>query len=145
MPPSLALGICWVVIIWLFYQDQRKRPHCSNALWIPVLWLLMLGSHPLSFWLGITSAESDLEGNSFDRMVYGTMIIVSIALVARRGLVLSRLIQCQPGHLPVLSLSGGHHSLGRLSFRDLQALDQGNRGRFRFAGHPHRKRTVGGD
>lgn len=93
MPPSFALAICWVTIGWFFYKDQRKRPHCSNALWIPVVWLLLLGSHPLSFWLGVSATGDDLDGNPFDRMVYVTMIVISMAIVFRRGLTLGGIIR----------------------------------------------------
>jgi len=77
----------------MFYKDHQKRPNCSKALWIPVLWLLLLGSHPLSFWLGVRSGGTDLDGNPFDRMFYIMMIVVSFAIVSRRGMALSSLIR----------------------------------------------------
>ena len=92
MSPSLALVICWVVVFWVFYKDHRQRPNCSRALWIPVVWLALLGSHPLSFWLGVSSSGDDLEGSPLDRIVYTAMILVSCWIVLRRGLAVSSLI-----------------------------------------------------
>jgi len=88
----LATLIYVAIIVWLFYQDHRRRPQCSKALWIPVIWLFLLGSHPLSFWFGIHSGGTDLDGNSFDRLFYSGMIAVSCAIIFRRRLVLRQVI-----------------------------------------------------
>jgi len=90
MKPALALILCCPVIIWLWKQDQRGRLPSSNALWLPLLWLLVLGSRPVSWWLGIGGStqviDPDLEGNAFDRTLYLVQIFLAICIVARRGI-----------------------------------------------------------
>ena len=53
---------------------------------------MFLGSHSLSFWLGVRFGGNDLEGNPLDLMVYTLMILASMAIVSRRGLALGRFI-----------------------------------------------------
>jgi exopolysaccharide production protein ExoQ len=93
MPRALAQILCLAFIAWLWYRDYRNRPGLSPALWLPVLWLLVLGSRPLSFWFGISSPESDLEGNSFDRTIYFVEILASIGILSRRRLVWGQVIR----------------------------------------------------
>jgi exopolysaccharide production protein ExoQ len=47
--------------------------------------MLILGSRPLSWWLGISGAgSSDMEGNWFDRLLYLGLIFVAICILAKR-------------------------------------------------------------
>jgi exopolysaccharide production protein ExoQ len=84
MKPPLALLACLPLIVWFWKRDQRARPSFSTALWIPLVWVLLLGSRPLSFWLGIGGSGNDLEGNSFDRLFYLGMIFLSIYILSKR-------------------------------------------------------------
>ena len=89
MKPALALILCCPLIIWLWKRDQRGRLPSSKALWLPLLWLLVLGSRPVSWWLGIggsTQADPDLEGNAFDRILYLVQVFLAIYIVARRNI-----------------------------------------------------------
>lgn len=61
----------------------------SKALWIPVIWLFLAGSRPLSLWLHIQVAGSStldqLEGSPVDRAVFAALIACALGvLVARR-------------------------------------------------------------
>lgn len=89
MPRQLAILIFTVFTVWLWREDAKSRPHPSKALWIPLIWLLILGSRPLSWWswffFGIGSAgDSDLEGSALDRAFYSLLICLSLIIVARR-------------------------------------------------------------
>jgi exopolysaccharide production protein ExoQ len=90
MKPALALILCLPLIIWLWKRDQRGRRPSSGALWLPLFWLLVLGSRPVSWWLGIggstDSADADLEGNVYDRILYLAQIFLAIWIVARRDI-----------------------------------------------------------
>jgi O-antigen ligase len=98
MPPSLALAICWVGILWFFYQDNRRRPTCSRALWISVIWFLLLGSHPASYWLSIRIGNgSDLEGNPFDLMVNLGLMVASFYVLMQRRLSWGALLSQNKG------------------------------------------------
>ncbi len=89
MSPAISLLISLPVIVWLWKRDNKARPKFSPATWIVLFWLLILGSHPLSFWLGIRIGSSndsgDLEGNVFDRIVFLTQIALSIFILSKRG------------------------------------------------------------
>jgi len=90
MPRQLAILVFTVFTVWLWCEDKKSRPHLSKALWIPLIWLLLLGSRPLSWWswffFGIgSSSVSDLEGNALDRVFYSVLICCSLIIVASRG------------------------------------------------------------
>jgi exopolysaccharide production protein ExoQ len=89
MPQQLAILVFTLFTVWLWREDKKSRPHLSKALWIPLIWLLLLGSRPLSWWSGFflgagSSGTSDLEGNSLDRIFYSALICLSVIIVARR-------------------------------------------------------------
>lgn len=86
MLQHVALPLCLAFIIWVWRYDQRRNPDRSPALWIPTLWFLALGSHPLSFWLGLSGGGSDLDGNPFDMAIYIVEIWISIVILGRRGI-----------------------------------------------------------
>jgi Lipid A core - O-antigen ligase and related enzymes len=89
MPRQLAILVFTLFTVWLWREDKKSRPHLSKALWIPLMWLLLLGSRPLSWWswffFGIgSSASSDLEGNGLDRAFYSALICLSLIIIVRR-------------------------------------------------------------
>jgi len=91
-----------LLIVWLWHGDNRCRPRFSKALWIPTIWLLILGSRPLSWWswffFGIgNSAESDLEGNSVDRFFWAALIVFAIFIASRRGVRWGTLVRNNVG------------------------------------------------
>ena len=58
MNPSLATVVYALGILSLFYLNRDTSVQTSRALWIPVIWLWILGSRAASSWLGITSGYS---------------------------------------------------------------------------------------
>ena len=94
MSRFLAVGLCVPFIWWLWNRDVKARPSFSGTFWIPVFWMLILGSRPLSWWLGITgSGSSDLEGNWFDRLLYIGLIFVAICILSKRQISWGALIR----------------------------------------------------
>lgn len=98
MPRQLAVLIFTAVIVWMWRADSRFRPPFSKALWIPLIWLLILGSRPLSWWLWFYSGisiggSSDLEGSPLDRLFYMVLIVVSAVIVSRRGITVAEVIR----------------------------------------------------
>jgi exopolysaccharide production protein ExoQ len=76
-------------IIGLFWLDRDVKTRISKAVWIPSLWLLIVGSRPVSTWLQsgptISQAEQYVEGSPIDAAVYGVLIVAgAIALSSRR-------------------------------------------------------------
>src|SRR4051794_28364945 len=94
MPPQVAFYLSTAVIIWLSTKDKQHRKSIgSAATWIPLVWLFVLGSRPLSAWpisssLGISApqlnAEGYLEGSPFDKLLFFGLIAAGLVVVAKR-------------------------------------------------------------
>jgi exopolysaccharide production protein ExoQ len=89
MPRQFALLLCIGLIWWLFRCDKRLRKLPSTALWVPALWLGILGCRPLSYWMGLagwqTGGANNQEGNPLDLAFFlGLMIAATIILVRRK-------------------------------------------------------------
>jgi exopolysaccharide production protein ExoQ len=78
MPPLLALLLTILLIGFLFLRDYRREPDASPWLWIPLLWLLIIASRPVAFWLDPSLAGQSLtdseSGNPVDRVIYLALI-----------------------------------------------------------------------
>jgi exopolysaccharide production protein ExoQ len=53
LPPQVALLLTVTLIVLLFRRDIREKPNVSSALWLPVLWLVLCCSKPVSEWFTI--------------------------------------------------------------------------------------------
>ena len=89
MSGSLALSACALFILWLLAKERRAtRERVSAAVWIPLAWLLILASKPVSAWLGqgvnLETTEDYLEGSPLDRMVFLALIVAGLAVLAKR-------------------------------------------------------------
>jgi exopolysaccharide production protein ExoQ len=72
----------------LFWLDREPEVRTSGALWIPVMWLLINGSRPISQWLQlgapITSADQYMEGSPVDAAGFAILLAAGILVSARR-------------------------------------------------------------
>ena len=88
MNPLLASLICGCGIAGLFYLDRDAKVHNSKALWLPVIWIWIIGSRPASAWLGISPPKGSniqLDGSPFDAIVFALLSATAIAVLVRRG------------------------------------------------------------
>lgn len=89
MSPRLALALTAALIFWLFRRDMRLRKLPSRALWIPGVWLALVGSKSITLWLagfGIyVGGASNLEGNPVDMVVFVGLIGSAAVVLMRRG------------------------------------------------------------
>jgi exopolysaccharide production protein ExoQ len=89
MGSSLALLVCIVGIVGLFFLDRDESVRTSKALWLPVIWLGIVGSRPVSVWLGISPANPTpsqlLEGSPVDRLVFQVLLAAGIIVLLRRS------------------------------------------------------------
>jgi O-antigen ligase len=95
MPPSLALGLWFVLLLGLFIRDHTSEPRVSRAVWIPVVWIFIMGSRLPSVWLGgqIGQAEEALEeGNPLDRTIFLVLILLAIGVLFSRSLPWAKLL-----------------------------------------------------
>lgn len=94
MPPQLALFGSLVLIAWLFWQDSREKPVGSPALWVPGLWLLILSTRPIAYWVGsaenLTGSTREMDfsggpgGSPMDLAVLGLLIFAGIRVLLQR-------------------------------------------------------------
>src|SRR6266853_4428150 len=76
---------CGILGLFALERDSTSRP--SRALWIPVAWLLIAGSRPVSEWLGIKPPNTPdlvLEGSPLDRAVFTGLIALGLIVLAGR-------------------------------------------------------------
>lgn len=82
MPPIVAAAVFVVGVLGLFALDRDRAAQTSKALWIPVIWLLINGSRPVSVWLQMTtpfdSPDQYLEGSPVDRMVFSCLLAAGL-------------------------------------------------------------------
>jgi O-antigen ligase len=54
------------------------------ALWIPAFWIGIIGSRPISAWLGLGGAANELDGSPADRLLYTVLIFAALVVLVRR-------------------------------------------------------------
>lgn len=88
MGASLALFVCVVGIAGLFYLDRDESGRTSKGLWLPVIWICIVGSRPVSAWFGISQGSDAVqlvEGSPIDGAVFGVLLAAGIiVLISRR-------------------------------------------------------------
>jgi exopolysaccharide production protein ExoQ len=103
MSPHLATIVYVAGILGLFFLDRDAKARTSKALWIPVVWMLINGSRPVSSWFqsGPTIAQADLgtEGSPFDATIYGILIALALVVLIRRSRLVGRFLRA---NLPIL-------------------------------------------
>ena len=88
MGGSLANIVYGCLIAGLFYLNYDKSVRTSWALWLPVIYLWILGSRPLSVWLGQSvsnTGDIELDGSPVDRMFFLLLLIVAMCVLVHRG------------------------------------------------------------
>jgi exopolysaccharide production protein ExoQ len=87
MNPSLATLICACGIAGLFYLDRDKTIRPSKALWLPVMWIWIVGSRAVSAWFGLTPTgpNAQLDGSPMDAAVFGILSAAAIGVLIRRN------------------------------------------------------------
>lgn len=88
MPPPLALALTLLFIVFLFRREARLSHKPSPALWIPSIWMLIIGSRSVTEWanLGapVQSTGSLEEGSPLDRTVFFSLMISGLIVLFKR-------------------------------------------------------------
>jgi exopolysaccharide production protein ExoQ len=97
MNPSIATLAYYSGIAGLFFLNRDASVRTSRALWLPVIYLWVLGSRPISYWLGgssggVWNAQAQLDGSPLDAAFYGALLIAGLVVLARRGSRVQRLL-----------------------------------------------------
>jgi exopolysaccharide production protein ExoQ len=86
MPPRVASLLCFCFVAWLFQQDKKYKGPVSPALWLPLTWMFIVASRPLTTWFGFSAGDDPLEGSPLDRMFYLVLIAMCVAVLMQRNL-----------------------------------------------------------
>jgi exopolysaccharide production protein ExoQ len=112
VPPLIALIACIAGIAGLFYFDRDRKAQVSGALWIPVAWMLIAGSRPVSQWLsafgwggGQATDVADLmqDGSPVDRNVWILLLVLGLVVLFNRRLKIANILM---GNLPLVVFFG---------------------------------------
>jgi hypothetical protein len=108
MPPQIALLFCIIFILFLLKMDYNRRPGVSNAIWIPSIWIMIIGSRPVSLWLDPNPAtEIDIiSGNPIDRTIFIILIITGILILSRRRISYLKILKTNSFVVLFLMYSG---------------------------------------
>jgi exopolysaccharide production protein ExoQ len=87
-PLALLVGSIGIAVLFFLDRDESVRP--SKALWLPVIWLWIVGSRPVSSWLGmgVTSADAlaaTLNGSPVDAAVFSALLAIGVMVLLHRG------------------------------------------------------------
>src|ERR1039458_4988063 len=103
MTQLIGTLVCIAVMAWLFALDRDAREPASKALWIPTVWLLIIGSRAVSTWLhlspAVSLAQQYTEGSPLDAAVYGILIGGGALVLNFRSRQVKR---CLQKNLPLL-------------------------------------------
>ncbi len=86
MSTNLALLIFSIGIAGLFFLNRDNSVRTSKALWLPVIWLWIIGSRPVSMWFGMgatsgNSLDATLDGSPMDAAVFGTLLAIGVIVL----------------------------------------------------------------
>jgi len=97
MSPQIALLLCIFFIFSLFIISNRHQLRFPAPLWIPLIWVLIMASRPVSLWLNLgissVSREAYLEGSPFDRTIYIIIIAIGLLILTRRKIAWANFLQ----------------------------------------------------
>lgn len=106
MGTALAFILLAAGVAGLFFLDRDRRFGNSRALWLPVIWLWIVGSRPLSDWLSIwfgvstsgpVGLDAQLDGSPIDAFFALVLLAAGVAvLFNRRQKAVSMLKDCAP-------------------------------------------------
>ena len=97
MVSELASLTYIIFLLYLFWADTKRRTNVSNALWVPLIWMMIMGSRLVSQWLDFgATAGSIEEGNPMDATAFSLLIGVGIFILARRRVTLLQIVRDNP-------------------------------------------------
>jgi exopolysaccharide production protein ExoQ len=96
LSPPIALLATVAFIFFLFRRDIREQPNVTGALWLPLIWMVLIGSRSPTQWLtvgGYMQGGSMEEGNPLDAFIYFTLIAAGVYVLSKRRIQLFEVIR----------------------------------------------------
>jgi exopolysaccharide production protein ExoQ len=111
MSPQIATLAFVAGILGLFALERDRQARTSRALWLPVVWLWMFMSRPVSVWLAVIglvdvaplrdSPDRYLEGSPLDRNVIAGLLVLGVIVLVNRRRQVATLLRA---NTPILLL-----------------------------------------
>ena len=97
MPPLLALALALGYVAFSLRAECRFNSHVSPAVWIPTVWLLLIGTRYLSQWLSLGSgpqsiSDAIVDGSPLDVAVFIGLYVAALMVLARRRISFARFV-----------------------------------------------------
>jgi exopolysaccharide production protein ExoQ len=96
LPPSIGLLGSLIFVGYLYTCDIRQRPNITRAVWLPIIWVVLMGSRSFSMWLVLLKLPISLgsfeEGNPLDAFVYLMLILGGLRVLDKRRVKLSEFV-----------------------------------------------------
>ena len=98
LPPRVALLLTLGFIAFLFRREIRERPNVSGALWIPLLWLMLICSRSFTQWLNIwglheSGAVSVEEGSPLDACFIFALLTAGVCVLLTRQVPFAEIVR----------------------------------------------------
>jgi O-antigen ligase len=106
MNPWLATLAYACVIAGLFFLARDKTVRTSSALWLPVIYLWIVGSRVPTVWLGLSApvgTDAQLDGTPLDRLIFTMLLVVGLIVLVTRS---SKTIATLRGNWPIFIYLG---------------------------------------
>ena len=88
MPRQLAAAFFVAFIVWLFIRDRKRSATVSAASWLPLIWVAIVGSRPITLWFGgglqMETPDDYLKGSPTDMMIFLSLIVGGVIVLVRR-------------------------------------------------------------
>ena len=88
MPGPLAAALFVAFILWLFIRDRKRSATVSAAAWLPLIWVTIVGSRPVTLWFGgglsMETPDDYLKGSPIDMAIFLSLIVAGALVLVRR-------------------------------------------------------------
>ena len=96
-PPVVALWLALGFIAFLFRRELQAQHNVTGALWIPCLWLFIIGSKFVSEWLdifGLHVGSANVEdGSPVDSIFFGLLMVAGLYVLHQRQVTFAEVVR----------------------------------------------------
>ena len=93
LPPVAALWLTLAGIFFVYRWDNRENGKVSRAIWIPILWLFITGSRPLSSWLNSNAFAALEDGSPVDAVFFFSLMAAGCYVLRQRRVNLATFVR----------------------------------------------------
>lgn len=96
MPATLMLILCLFFVFVLLRIERKQNLFASYTLWIPTLWVLIVGSRPIGRWFEHDQNFESIDytaGSLIDRSVLNILMFLALVILIKRRIEWSRILK----------------------------------------------------